>query len=69
MRFGWLYCVDCAAPGYLPPQPNHHHQPKNLKTKGAEFFVKLAMGGRDDSMFRGEALGLTAMGGSRGVGG
>lgn len=28
---------------------------------GQEFFVKLAMGGRDDSMFQGEAQGLQAM--------
>lgn len=28
---------------------------------GQEYFVKLAMGGRDDSMFQGEAQGLQAM--------
>jgi hypothetical protein len=30
-------------------------------TQGNEYFVKLAMGGRDDSMFQGEAQGLQAM--------
>lgn len=29
--------------------------------QGKEYFVKLAMGGRDDSMFQGEAQGLQAM--------
>jgi hypothetical protein len=29
--------------------------------QGREFFVKLAMGGRDDAMFQGEAQGLRAM--------
>jgi hypothetical protein len=29
--------------------------------QGSEYFVKLAMGSADDSMFRGEALGLKAM--------
>jgi hypothetical protein len=29
--------------------------------QGQEYFVKLAMGGRDDSMFQGEAQGLQAM--------
>lgn len=29
--------------------------------QGKEYFVKLAMGGRDDSMFQGEAQGLNAM--------
>eukprot|EP00877_Chromochloris_zofingiensis_P005149 jgi/Chrzof1/14635/Cz09g10080.t1 len=29
--------------------------------KGASYFVKVALGGRDDSMFKGEALGLQAM--------
>lgn len=28
---------------------------------GQDYFVKLAMGGRDDSMFQGEAQGLQAM--------
>lgn len=34
---------------------------------GAQFFVKLAMGGRDDSMFQGEAQGLQAMYGAPGT--
>jgi len=29
--------------------------------QGKQYFVKLAMGGRDDSMFQGEAQGLQAM--------
>jgi hypothetical protein len=33
--------------------------------QGQEYFVKLAMGGRDDSMFQGEAQGLQAMYGER----
>lgn len=34
--------------------------------KGASYFVKVALGGRDDSMFKGEALGLQAMYGKPG---
>lgn len=36
--------------------------------QGKEYFVKLAMGGRDDSMFQGEAQGLQAMYGECNVG-
>jgi hypothetical protein len=35
--------------------------------QGQEYFVKLAMGGRDDSMFQGEARGLQAMYGACGA--
>jgi len=42
-----------------------HGQSQSFKTalllQGKQYFVKVAMGGRDDSMFQGEAQGLQAM--------
>ncbi len=32
-----------------------------LLDQGTKYFVKVAMGGRDEGMFKGEALGLQAM--------